>query len=39
MEGMITYQCPKCGYKMAAKMVVGTPTCPNDGTKLEKVAS
>ena len=38
MEGFIKYQCPKCGYTMATKMSVGDPKCPEDGTKLEKVA-
>lgn len=37
MEDMIKYRCPKCGYTMAAKMVIGEPKCPTDGTKLEKV--
>jgi len=25
---MIKYKCPKCGYTMAAGMVIGKPQCP-----------
>lgn len=37
VPGMINYECPKCGYKMAAAMVIGVPKCPKDGTVLKKV--
>ncbi len=37
MKDMIKYRCPKCGFTMAAKMVIGEPKCKECGTKMEKV--